>query len=312
MSQASGIYVAGHCGLVGSALLRQLGRQGHSDVLVKTREELDLRDQQQVDAFFKLHRPRQVYLAAARVGGIHANNTYPVDFVRDNLLIATHVIHAAHHASVERLLFLGSSCIYPRDRSEPLREKDLLTGPLEPTNEAYAVAKIAGITLCRSYRKQHGSHFISVMPTNLYGPRDNFDLKSSHVLPALIRKFHEAKEQRSPTVALWGTGAPRREFLHVDDLARACTELMSQPRLPFDIYNVGTGEDLTIRELASLVAQVVGYTGQTTFDPSMPDGTRRKVLDVARIRELGWRPQVPLRDGIKHTYRWYLDSLSDH
>lgn len=299
------IFVAGHRGLVGSAIVRRLQSEGYTNLLLRTRSELDLTDGRAVREFFEAERPDYVFLAAARVGGIMANDTYPADFIRDNLAIALNVIDAAWRVRVEKLLFLGSSCIYPKFAPQPMREEHLLTGVLEPTNEPYAVAKIAGIKLCQSYNRQYGTRFISAMPTNLYGPGDNFDLQTSHVLPALIRKFHEAKESGAPAVTIWGTGSPRREFLHVDDLAEACLFLMRNYD-DGEIVNVGVGEDLTIRELAELVQEVVGYSGEIVFDVGKPDGTPRKLLDTGRINALGWRPRISLRDGIAETYRWYL------
>lgn len=306
MSRGPRIYVAGHRGLVGSAILRRLRAHGHADVLTRTRDELDLRDGAAVRAFFERERPEHVYLAAAKVGGIFANASAPADFIRDNLLIQTNVIDAACRAGATKLLFLGSSCIYPKHAPQPIREEHLLTGPLEPTNSAYAVAKIAGIEMCKAYRRQHGFHAIAPMPTNLYGPGDNFDLQTSHVLPALMRKFHEAKVSGADEVVAWGTGTPRREFLHVDDLADAAVFLMER----YDgeeIVNVGTGEDVTIRELTEMIAKVVGYDGRVRWDTTKPDGTPRKVLDVSRIRTLGWRPRIDLEEGLKTTYAWYLD-----
>lgn len=298
------IYVAGHTGLVGSAVVRRLG--GAENVIVRTSSELDLVDQAAVQAFFKQERPEQVYLVAARVGGIHANNTYPAEFIYQNLMIEANVIDAAWRCGVKKLLFTGSSCIYPKLAPQPLREEHLLTGPLEPTNEWYAVAKIAGIKLCQAYRRQYGFNAICAMPTNLYGPGDNFDLQTSHVLPALIRKFHEAKTAAAPRVTVWGTGTPRREFLHVDDLADALVFLMDNYDSE-EIINVGTGEDLTISELCELVREATGYQGEIVYDPAMPDGTPRKLMDVSRIRSLGWTPKTPLREGIASTYRWFLD-----
>lgn len=298
-------YVAGHRGLVGSAIVRALERRGHRNFVLRTREELDLRDREAVWRFFEQERPAYVYLAAAKVGGILANFTYPVEFIQDNLYIQLNVISAAHAFGVRKLLFLGSSCIYPRPAPQPMKEEYLLTGPLEPTNQPYALAKIAGIELVNSYRRQYGARFISVMPTNLYGPGDNFDLETSHVLPALIRKMHEGKVRGAASVTVWGTGTPRREFLHVDDLAEACLFLMEHYDDATPI-NVGTGEDITIRELAELVREVVGFKGRIVFDPSKPDGVPRKLLDVSRIQALGWRPRISLREGIEATYRWYL------
>ncbi|OGJ69135.1 GDP-fucose synthetase [Candidatus Peribacteria bacterium RIFCSPLOWO2_02_FULL_51_10] len=307
MEQTSSIYVAGHRGLVGSAIVRMLTARGFKNLITKPRSELDLRDRSAVDAFFRVHRPEYVFLAAARVGGILANSTYPVEFLLENLEIHTHILRAAHEHKTKKLLFLGSSCIYPKMASQPIGEDALLTGPLEPTNKPYAIAKIAGITLCQSYRKEFGDSFISVMPTNLYGPNDNFDLKTSHVLPALIRKIHDAKKTGAPSVLLWGTGRPRREFLHVDDLADACLFLMEKYDDP-EIVNVGTGEDLSIDELGQMVAEVIGYGGSILYDPAKPDGTPRKLLNVAKIHGLGWRHSIPLKEGIEMTYDWFLNN----
>jgi GDP-L-fucose synthase len=304
------VYVAGHRGLVGSAIWRHLQAEGFSDVVGRTSKELDLRDPVAVEAFFAEQRPDHVIVAAAKVGGILANSTYPADFISDNLRIQVNLLDAAQRFGVRRLLFLGSSCIYPKHAPQPIREDSLLTGPLEETNDAYAIAKIAGVLHVQALRRQHGASFISAMPTNLYGPGDNFDLQTSHVLPALIRKFHEAKVQSRPTVELWGSGTPRREFLHVDDLARACLVLLERYDDPGPI-NVGTGEDVTIRELAELVAGVVGFHGDLTFDSTKPDGTPRKVLDVSRIKALGWAPQVSLEAGIRSTYDWFRRSAPE-
>lgn len=298
------VYVAGHRGLVGSALVRRLERAGFEHIIVRTRDELDLTDARAVDAFFAEERPSYVFLAAARVGGILANDTYPAEFIRDNLLIQTHVIDAAHRYGVEKLLFLGSSCIYPKHAPQPMREEHLMTGPLEPTNSAYAVAKIAGIEMVRAYRRQYGFRGICAQPTNLYGPGDDFDLATSHVLPALIRKFHEARRDGARTVMLWGTGTPRREFLHVDDLADACLFLMDRYD-DGEIVNVGTGVDVSILELAEIIREIVGYEGEIVLDPSKPDGTPRKLLDVSKMRALGWEASIALRDGIAQTYAWY-------
>jgi len=302
----SRIFVAGHTGLVGSAILRRLEREGFSAVLTATRDQLDLRDQAAVNYWFKANRPEFVLLVAGTVGGILANSTRPAEFIYDNMMIHATVVHAAHLYDVKRLLYLGSSCIYPRECPQPMREEYLLSGPLEPTNESYAVAKIAGIKLCQAYRRQYGCDFISAMPTNLYGQNDNFDLESSHVLPALIRRFHEAKVGGRDEVVLWGTGAPRREFLHVDDLADACFFLMSNYD-DQDHINVGTGTDLTIRELAELVASIVHPNAALRFDTSKPDGMPQKLLDVSRLHQLGWRHRVELAGGIESTYRWFLD-----
>jgi len=299
------IFVAGHRGLVGSAIVRRLQADGATRLLTRTRSELDLIDQAAVEDFFASERPEFVFLAAAKVGGIHANNAYPAEFLRDNLAIQTNVIHSAWRHGVRKLCFLGSSCIYPKFAPQPLKEEYLLTGLLEPTNEWYAIAKIAGIKMCQAYRRQYGFDAISLMPTNLYGPGDNFDLQSSHVLPALIRKLHEAKLRGDHEVVIWGSGTPRREFLHADDLADAALFLM-QHYSGEDFINVGVGEDLTIRELAQLVASVVGFDGAIATDPSKPDGTPRKLLDVRRLGALGWQARMPLRDGIEATYRWFL------
>ena len=296
-------FVAGHRGLVGSAICRRLRADGIEPV-TSDREFLDLTKGLVVNNWFKDSEIDHVYLAAAKVGGIHANSTYPAEFIATNLSIQQNVIHAAWEHGVKKLLFLGSSCIYPRDAEQPMREDALLTGPLEPTNEWYAIAKIAGIKMCQAYRQQYGFDAISVMPTNLYGPGDNFDLENSHVLPALIRKFHEAKETGAASVEVWGTGTPRREFLHVDDLADACVYLMANYSSA-DIINVGWGKDISIAELAHLVAEVVGFEGELEFDPSKPDGTPRKLLDTQRLSDLGWSPSISLRDGIEDTYRWY-------
>jgi len=303
MGSRAEVYVAGHRGLVGSAVVRALRARGQEPT-VRTRTELDLSSGPAVTEFFQAERPRLVYLCAAKVGGIWANDRYPADFIRENLQIQTNVIEAAYRSGCEKLLFLGSSCIYPKLAPQPIREDSLLTGPLEPTNSAYAIAKIAGIEMCQAYRKQYGFNAICAMPTNLYGPGDNFDLETSHVLPALIHKFHAAKVSGAAEVVLWGTGSPRREFLYVDDLASALLFLMDH----YDggeIVNVGTGEDLTIRELAELIREVVGWSGTLRFDPNRPDGTPRKLLDVSRIRGLGWQATTPLREGIRLTYEWF-------
>ena len=299
------IFVAGHRGLVGSAIMRRLEAAGHTNVLTATRDELDLRDQGAVDEWFVAHRPDYVFLVAGTVGGILANSTRPAEFIYDNLMIHGTVVHASQSTGVAKLLYLGSSCIYPRHATQPISEEQLLTGPLEPTNEWYAVAKIAGIKLCQAYRRQYGADFISAMPTNLYGPNDNFDLASSHVLPALIRKFHDAKTTGNPRVEIWGTGSPMREFLHVDDLADACVFLMENYSDDMHI-NVGTGVDLSIRELAQKIRDVVYPEAMLDFDTSKPDGTPRKVLDVRRLRDLGWSPTYDLDRGIRSTYEWFL------
>ena len=313
LSPARKIFVAGHRGMVGSAILRRLRVEGFDNLVTRGRDELDLLDQRVVADFFASERPDWVVLAAARVGGIHANNSFPAEFIYQNLLIEANVIHGAWRHGTTRLLFLGSSCIYPRLAAQPIAEDALLDGPLEPTNEPYAIAKIAGIKLCESYNRQYGTHYRSVMPTNLYGPNDNFDLETSHVLPALIRRFHEAKLRGDPTVTVWGSGTPRREFLHVDDLADACRFVMGLPdedyaavTTPMQSHlNVGVGEDVSIRELAELIGQVVGYRGDIVLDASKPDGTPRKLLDVGKLRQLGWQARIGLREGIEDTYRWY-------
>jgi GDP-L-fucose synthase len=305
MKPADRVFVAGHNGLVGSALVRRLQRDGFTNIITRDRSQLDLTDRRVVDTFFLEERPQYVFVAAAKVGGIMANNTYPADFLRDNLAIALNVIDAAYHADVDKLLFLSSSCVYPKLAPQPMKESDLLTGALEPTNEPYAIAKIAGMKLCESYHRQYGSRFISVLPTNLYGPHDNFDLDNSHVLPALIRKFHDAKQSGAREVVVWGSGTPRREFLHVDDLADACVFLMMNYEEPAPL-NIGVGEDLPISDLAALIAQTVEFDGTITYDTGKPDGTPRKLLDVSRINQLGWTPRIGLREGIAETYRWYL------
>jgi GDP-L-fucose synthase len=307
MNNNARIYIAGHRGLVGAAIQRQLERNGYKQLLLRTHHELELTQQSAVMDFFKIERPEYVFLAAAKVGGIYVNNTYPADFIRDNLQIQTNIIDAAYRTGVKKLLFLGSSCIYPKLAPQPIKEEYLLTGPLEPTNEWYAIAKIAGIKMCQAYRKQYGFNAISLMPTNLYGLGDNFNLENSHVLPALIRKCHEAKVHGKASVVVWGTGKPRREFLHVDDLARAAEFLM----IHYDseeMVNVGVGEDVTILELAKKVKEVVDYQGSITFDTSKPDGTNQKLLDVSRINALGWHANISLRDGIESTYRWFLEN----
>ena len=305
MDSAAPIFVAGHQGLVGSAITRALTAAGCANLLLRTREELDLTSQAAVDDFFRRHRPRYVFLAAARVGGILANNTYPAEFIHDNLAIQLNVIASAHRYGADKLLFLGSSCIYPKFAPQPIREEYLLTGILEPTNEPYAIAKIAGLKMIEAYRRQYGFNGICLMPTNLYGPGDNFDLNNSHVLPALIRRFHEAKLSAAPSVTVWGTGSPRREFLHVDDLAAASLFLMRHYDSG-EIVNVGCGEDVTIRELAEMVKDAVGYQGDLVFDTTKPDGTPRKLLDVSRLSALGWAPRIPLAEGIRSTYQWFL------
>jgi GDP-L-fucose synthase len=301
----SRVFVAGHRGLVGSAIVRRLEAEGFRRVMRVTRDELDLRNQAAVNDWFRANRPEYVFLVAGTVGGILANSTRPAEFIYDNVMIHATVVHAAHLFGAEKLLYLGSSCIYPRDSPQPMREEHLLTGPLEATNEWYAIAKISGIKLCQAYRKQYGSDFISAMPTNLYGPNDNFDLASSHVLPAMIRKFHDAKAAGRSEVTIWGTGTPRREFLHVDDLADACVFLMRHYRLATHI-NVGTGEDLTIRALADMVREIVHPEAVIVHDTSKPDGTPRKLLDVSRLHALGWRHRIALREGIASSYEWFL------
>jgi len=303
----SKIYVAGHTGLVGSAVMRRLA--GRGELLIRTRKELDLRDQRAVNAFFEKEQPDSVYLVAGRVGGIHANRTYPAEFIYENVMIEANVIHAAWRYGVKKLLFTGSSCIYPKMAEQPIKEESLLTGALEPTNEWYAVAKIAGIKMAQAYRQQHGFNVICAMPTNLYGPGDNFNLETSHVLPALLRKFHEAKASKASKVTVWGTGTPRREFLHVDDLADALVFLMENYSSE-EIINVGTGEDLTIRELCDVVRQAVGYEGEMVFDASMPDGTPRKLLDSAHLKSLGWKHKISLHEGIASTYRWFQETVA--
>jgi GDP-L-fucose synthase len=301
------VFVAGHGGLVGSAVVRRLAQERFTRVLTATREQLDLRDQAAVNYWFRANRPEYVFLVAGTVGGILANSTRPAEFIYDNMMIHATVVHAAHLFPVKRLLYLGSSCIYPREARQPMKEEDLLSGLLEPTNEPYAIAKIAGIKLCQAYRNQYGCDFISAMPTNLYGPNDNFDLTSSHVLPALVRKFHDAKVEGRSEVAIWGSGSPRREFLHVDDLADACVYLMRRYDAAAHV-NVGSGEDLTIHELAELVREIVHPQAQLVFDATKPDGAPRKLLDVSRLHALGWRHKIALRDGIASSYRWFLEN----
>lgn len=303
------IYVAGSNGMVGSAITRALKEKGFTNILTRSSKELDLRNQQDVELFMQQEKPDYVFLAAAKVGGIHANNTFPAEFIYDNLMIETNLIHSSYQTGVKKLLFLGSSCIYPKFAEQPIKEDSLLTGTLEPTNEAYAIAKITGIKLCEFYRKQYGCNFISAMPTNLYGVNDNFDLNNSHVLPALIRKFHEAKLAGQEEVIMWGTGTPKREFLYVDDLAEACLFLMDNYSDGQHI-NVGTGEDLTILELANLIKNIVGYKGRITHDLSKPDGTPRKVMDVSKLNNLGWKASTSLESGIKKVYDWFLEGNS--
>ncbi len=317
MVKTSKIYIAGHNGLVGSALIRKFTASGYTNLLTRDSGDLDLRRQADVEAFFKAEKPEYVVLAAARVGGIMANNTYPADFIYDNLAIEINIIHAAWTAGVKRLIFLGSSCIYPRECPQPMKEPHLLTGPLEPTNEPYAIAKIAGIKMCQSYNRQHGTRYFALMPTNLYGPNDNFDLETSHVLPALMRKFHEAKINSAKTVTVWGTGTPRREFLHVDDLADACLhiirlddpvfqKLVSENITP--LVNVGCGKDQTIAEMARMIKEITGFDGEIVFDTTKPDGTPQKLLDVSFLNSLGWHQTIPLEKGLAMTYQWCQDS----
>lgn len=312
MNRTAKIYIAGHRGMVGSAICRRLQATGHTNLLTRSRSELDLLDQAAVRRFLEKERPDYVFVAAARVGGIHANNTYRAEFIYQNLVLETNVIHGAHLAGVQRLMFLGSSCVYPRDCAQPMREEYLLTGPLEQTNEPYAIAKIAGIMICKAYQHQYGRNYISVMPTNLYGPNDQYDLETSHVLPALIRKAHEAKSRGDQELVVWGSGTPKREFLYVDDLAEACQFLMerqySATPLP-SMINIGCGEELSIRDLAKTVADVICLKGKIRFDTAKPDGTPRKLLDSSRIYELGWRPRTALRDGIRLSYQDYISRL---
>jgi GDP-L-fucose synthase len=300
MKKSSKIYVAGHNGMVGSAIVRKLRSSGFDNLLLRSRQELDLTEQSSVRTFLQSERPDFIFVAAAKVGGIHANNTYRAEFIYQNLMIEANLIHAASLAGVERLLFLGSSCIYPRDCPQPIKEEYLLTGPLEETNEPYGIAKIAGIKLCESYNRQYGTRYFSVMPTNLYGPNDNYDLANSHVLPALIRKAHEAKLRGDPQIVIWGTGTPKREFLHVDDLADACVFMMERD-IGDGLYNIGSGEEVTIRELALIVAQEIGFAGQLVFDKTKPDGTPRKLMDISKAKAMGWKSSIKLRDGIRMT-----------
>jgi len=305
MDKHSKIYIAGHTGLVGSAILRCLQSQGYKNFILRTHQELDLEIQRDVEDFFEKEQPEYVFLAAAKVGGIYANNTYPADFIYNNLIIQTNVLHSAYLHGVRKLLFLGSSCIYPRLAPQPMKEEYLLTGPLEPTNEPYAIAKIAGIKMCQSYNRQYGTNFISVLPTNLYGPNDNYDPMNSHVLPALIRRFHEAKIQGLPSVEVWGTGSPRREFMYSLDMADACIFLIEN-YISGEIINIGTGEDITIRELVSLISEVVGYKGEIRWDTGKPGGTPQKLLDVSRLHSLGWKSKTSLKDGLRFTYQDFL------
>jgi GDP-L-fucose synthase len=316
MNLKSKIYIAGHRGLVGSALLRSLAAKGYNNLVLRTHAELELRDQAAVQAFFAAENPEYVILAAAKVGGIHANNTYPAEFIHDNLVIQSNIIHSAWQHNVDRLLFLGSSCIYPKECPQPMKEEYLLTGPLEPTNRPYALAKIAGIEMCHAYNRQYGTRFMAAMPTNLYGPNDNYDLNNSHVMPALIRKMHEAKQRGDKEVVVWGTGTPKREFLYSDDMADACLYLLEQPESKLSdlfnderppLVNIGCGEDLSIRELAEMIAETVGYNGKLVFDSTKPDGTMRKLMDVSKLKQMGWHATTQLRDGITRAYKNYLE-----
>lgn len=307
MQKNSKIYIAGHRGMVGSAILRALQKEGYSNIVFKTSKELDLTNQNAVKDFFEVQKPDYVFVAAAKVGGIYANNTFRGDFIYQNLMIQNNIIHHAHLNNVTKLMFLGSSCIYPKLAPQPLKEEYLLSGYLEETNEPYAIAKIAGIKMCEAYRSQYGSNFISAMPTNMYGQNDNYDLQNSHVLPALIRKFHEAKISNSETVTVWGSGTPRREFLHADDLAEACLFLMQNYNEP-TLVNIGSGTDVTIRELAELIQKTVGFTGKIVFDSSKPDGTPRKLMDVTKINKLGWKAKISLEEGIKKTYQDFVNN----
>ncbi len=311
MDKGSKIYVAGHRGLVGSALRRKLESKGYANFIFRTHRELDLTNQQAVNEFFEQERPEYVFLAAAKVGGILANSTYPAIFIYENLMIEANIIHASYKYGIKKLLFLGSSCIYPKMAPQPLKEEYLLTGPLEETNEAYAVAKIAGIRLCKHYNQQYGTNFISVMPTNLYGPNDNFDLETSHVMPALVRKFHEAKVNNQPEVVVWGTGKPFREFMHVDDMADACVYLMENFNADDigEFVNIGVGKDITIGELAELIKDIVGFEGKIKLDTSKPDGTPQKLLDITKLNSLGWKARISLIDGIEQTYDWYQSKI---
>lgn len=307
MRSDSKIYIAGHRGLVGSAIYRDLVKKGYTNLITRTSKELDLRVKDNVDKFFEEEKPEYVFLAAAKVGGIVANNEFPADFIRDNILIQTNVIDASYRNNVEKLLFLGSTCIYPKMAPQPLKEEYLLTGELEPTNEAYALAKISGIKMCEYYNKQYGTTYISAMPTNLYGPHDNFDLHTSHVLPALIRKFHEAKENNAPLVEIWGTGSPLREFLYSEDLADACVYLMNN-YTDNQFVNIGVGKDISIKELALKIKELIGYQGELTFDSSKPDGTPRKLVDVTKLNGIGWSARTSLDNGLSKTYEWFLEN----
>ena len=309
MNKSAKIYVAGHRGLVGSALVRKLRQEAFDNIITRSSRELDLRNQSAVETFFASEKPEYVFLAAAKVGGIWANNIYPAEFIYDNIAIQQNVIHQSFLNNVKKLLLLGSTCIYPKLAQQPIKEEYLLTGELEPTNEPYAIAKIAGIKMCQAYNRQYGTNFISIMPTNLYGPNDNFDLETSHVLPALIRKFHEAKENRQPSVEIWGSGSPRREFLHVDDLADACLFLM-QYYDDNEIINIGVGEDISIKELALLIKEIIGFAGNLTFDNTKPDGTPRKLLDISKLNTLGWNANISLSNGISTTYQWYKENIA--
>jgi len=311
MNKQDKIYIAGHRGLVGSAIVRNLEASGYNNLVLRTSKELNLTSQADVNKFFEQEKPDYVFLAAAKVGGIQANDTYPADFIRDNLQIQTNVIDAAYRNNAQKLLFLGSSCIYPKFAPQPMKEEHLLTGELEPTNEWYAIAKIAGIKMCQAYKKQYGFNAISIMPTNLYGPGDNFNLENSHVLPALIRKFHDAKVNNLDSVEVWGTGAPRREFLHVDDMADASVYLMNNYD-DFDFVNVGIGKDVSIKELAIKVKTAVGYAGDLVFDSTKPDGTPRKLLDVSKLNNAGWKSKINLDDGIRETYQWFIENEDNY
>lgn len=310
MNKTAKIYIAGHRGLVGSAIMRNLEVNGYTNIVIRAAKELDLRNEQATEEFFATEKPEYVFLAAAKVGGILANNEYGADFIVDNLAIELNIIRSSQKNNVKKLLFLGSSCIYPRDCAQPIKEEYFMTGPLEETNKPYAVAKIAGITMCQAFNRQHGTNFISVMPTNLYGPNDNFDLKSSHVLPALIRKVHEAKINNQPNFTVWGSGKPMREFLYVDDLADACVYLMNNYDSS-EIVNIGTGVDVTIRELAETIKEIVGYDGEIVFDSSKPDGTPKKLLDVSRLHEAGWQHKIDLKEGIAKTYEWFTSTCGN-
>ncbi|HAR84284.1 MAG TPA: GDP-fucose synthetase [Clostridium sp.] len=307
MDRNAKIYVAGHKGLVGSAIVRNLKKRGYKNIITRTHGELDLKNQKAVEEFWREEEPEYVYLAAAKVGGILANDQYPADFIYENLMIQNNVIKAAHDFNAKKLLFLGSTCIYPKNAPQPIKEEYLLSGFLEPTNEAYAIAKIAGLEMCKFFKRQYGDNFISCMPTNLYGPYDNFDLKSSHVLPALIRKFHEAKEEGKPSVEVWGTGTPLREFLHVDDMADACIFLMENYNGQEHV-NIGTGEEVSIKQLAETVKEIIGYKGQLLFNSDKPDGTPRKLTDITKLHELGWKHSINLKEGIEDSYKWFKEN----